>query len=145
MNMSLNLVLGVIFLAALTSLVVGAQQDWLWNSAHSLKGKRKPEYKLQTFLLGFYEKLIFMLIFLFCFTSGINVETIKLAIFVVGGYFTIKTLPTVWTAKLDNKDTGEDKGVKFNVYLMGNLLSVILSVISAYLLFLFSKGLFLKI
>lgn len=119
---------------------VGRIVSAMWKQA----GKTRPKsFVLQTGMLGLLETTAYFLILLIGFTQQEKSSSFS-SLLPIGAWLTIKSFPSVWEKKFGQPDTEEisntkgdgDKswpGQKYNIYLIGTLLSLYNALIFASL------------
>lgn len=115
---------------------VGKLVRALWRNANI---KRLSRYDTQTKLLGFNECILYFLIFSLLLKNEL-LDARGNLLMVLVAWLTFKTLPTVWASKMDtisstkrvnNKVTEGLGSEKFNIYLIGTSLNLLIALAGA--------------
>lgn len=106
----------------LNSYFIGANISALWKNA---KIERFRSYSLQTLILGTLESCSYFFTFSMVSLDLLNMSD---AFFIIGGWLTLKTVSSIWNSKAVLMEVGE----KYNIFLIGNLMSIISSLFFSY-------------
>jgi len=130
--------LGYIF-SLYCSSQVGNLVKALWKNANLFRLER---YNTQTSILGYTDVTFYFLVF----SIIINSNNIKELLFLVGAWLTLKSLPSIWKNKSEEKyevcDLGRKPGTggeRYNIYLVGTLLSLLIAFVGSIVSFLLVK------
>lgn len=116
-------------LCSINDIFIGSVINSLWK----LSGEKRPlRFSVQTSILGNIEGFLYFIVFS---NSLSNVYIAEKLLFLFGGWLSIKTLSVIWNKKIENKSKNLDwPGERFNVFLIGNLMTIMSSLSTSYIL-----------
>lgn len=136
--MTISVIIGYLFSVGCNIFFLKKLIKSLWINANI---RRLERYNAQTLRLGIVDSTFYYLIF-HLFLNQIYKDSYQLLLF-LGGWITIKSLSSIWQNKasqqyyvINPKRIEGTGGERYNIYLTGTLLNILISLSGAYLSYL---------